>query len=97
MEGREVTPTFFLATLVGIAGLVILFSLMVVVFRAATTRNDARRAFLSDIIFMIVVALFLCWSLVFETRITYQVAIIAALMSVLSTIAYARIITRGRR
>lgn len=91
------TPHMLLNVLVGIAVVVITISMIFVIYRAVSTRNDARRAFLSDIIFMTMVALFLCFSLIYTTQIVYQVAIFTGLMGALSTIAYARIITRGRR
>lgn len=91
------TPTGLLTVLVGIAAAIVVLALLTVLWRAVSTHNDARRAVLSDIIFTAMAGLFLCYSLLHRTSITYEVAMYAGLFGALSTIAYARIITRGRR
>lgn len=91
------TPTSLMTVLAGIAGFIVVVSLCTVLYRATTTHNDARRAVLGDMLFMTMAALFLCYSLTHRTSITYEVALFAGLFGPLSTYAYARIITRGRR
>jgi len=90
-------PTTLLYILVGIAAAIIVLGLLTVLYRAVSTKNDGRRAVLSDMLFACMIALFLCLSIFNHTAITYEVAMFAGLFSALSTGAAARIITRGRR
>ncbi|MDN6619230.1 MAG: monovalent cation/H+ antiporter complex subunit F [Corynebacterium variabile] len=91
------TPTHLLWIFAGVAAAIIGVSMLVVLWRAVTTRNDARRAVLADIIFVTVIAGFLVYCLFQRSSIVYDAVLIAGLGGALSTIAYARIITRGRR
>ena len=90
-------PKDLLNILVGIAATIVVIALFTVLWRAVSTHNDARRAVLSDMVFMAMAGLFLCYSIFHRTAITYEVALFAGLFGALSTIAYARIISRGRR
>lgn len=91
------TPSLLLDIMVGVAAVIVVISLLTVLWRTVSTHNDARRAVLSDMIFMAMVGLFLCYSMYNRTAVTYEVALFAGLFGALSTIAYARIISRGRR
>lgn len=91
------TPQGFLDILMGVATLIVVVALLMVLWRAVTTHNDARRAVLSDVIFLCMAALFLCYSIYDRTAVTYEVVVFAGFFGALSTAAYARIITRGRR
>ncbi|WP_334143419.1 monovalent cation/H+ antiporter complex subunit F [Corynebacterium nuruki] len=91
------TPTHLLWIFAGAAGLIVLVSMMMILWRAVSTRNDARRAVLADMIFVTVIAGFLVYCLFQRSSIVYDAVLIAGLGGSLSTIAYARIITRGRR
>ncbi len=91
------TPTSLLWTLVGIATAIIVLSLLTLLWRAVTTHNDARRAILSDMIFITMAGLFLCHGIFYRTAISFEVSLFTGLFGALSTAAYARIITRGRR
>ncbi|HIW92045.1 MAG TPA: cation:proton antiporter [Candidatus Corynebacterium avicola] len=91
------TPTQLLWIFAGMAGAIVAVALALVLWRAVSTRNDARRAVLADMIFITVIAGFLVYSLFVRTAITYDVVLIAGLGGAISTIAFARIITRGRR
>ncbi|MGO1948963.1 MAG: monovalent cation/H+ antiporter complex subunit F [Mycobacteriaceae bacterium] len=91
------TPTQLLWIFAGAAGAIVAVSLTLVLWRAVSTRNDARRAVLADMIFLTVVAGFLVYSLFVNSSITYDVVLIAGLGGAISTMAFARVITRGRR
>lgn len=91
------TPTHLLWIFAGAAGLIVLVSMMMILWRAVSTRNDARRAVVADMIFVTVIAGFLVYCLFQRSSIVYDAVLIAGLGGALSTIAYARIITRGRR
>lgn len=90
-------PKTLLYILVGIASAIVVLALLTVLWRAITTRNDAHRAVLADMLFGTMVALFLCYGFYQRTAITYEVAMFAGLFGALTTGASARIITRGRR
>ncbi|MEL4163226.1 cation:proton antiporter [Corynebacterium bovis] len=91
------SPTAFLTIAGGITIAVNALALLIVLWRAASTHNDARRAVLSDMVFFAMVGLFLSYCLFHRSAITYDVVMFAGLFGALTTIAYARIITRGRR
>lgn len=91
------SPQDFLNITSGLAAVIVVIALLMVLWRAVTTHNDARRAVLSDVIFLAMAALFMCYSLFDRTSVTYEVVLFAGFFGALSTAAYARIITRGRR
>ena len=55
------------------------------------------RSVLADMVFYTMVATFLLWALLNPTFITYEVAILASLMGLITTISTARILSKGRR
>lgn len=71
-----------------------LLSILALIFRVQD-RNS--KAVLGDMVFYSMVAIFLAWALLFYTSITYEVALLSGLLGGLSTLAIARIISRGRR
>lgn len=91
------TPTHLLWIFAGLAALIVGLSMLIVLWRAVTTRNDARRAVLADIIYVTVIAGFLVYTLFERSTIVYDVVLIAGLGGAISTMSFARIITRGRR
>lgn len=91
------SPQDFLNVTSGLAAVIVVVALLMVLWRAVTTHNDARRAVLSDVIFLAMAALFMCYSLFDHTYVTYEVVLFAGFFGALSTAAYARIISRGRR
>lgn len=91
------TPTHLLWILAGVSAAIIGVSMLVVLWRSVTTRNDARRAVLADIIYVTVIAGFLVYTLFQRSSIVYDVVLIAGLGGAISTISFGRILTRGRR
>lgn len=91
------TPQSFLFVVMSIATVIVVAALIMVLWRAVTTHNDSRRAVLSDAIFLCMAALFMCYSIYDRTAVTFEVAMFAGFFGALSTAAYARIISRGRR
>ena len=90
-------PKTLVWILMGIASAIVVLALLTVLWRAITTRNDGRRAVLSDMLFATMAALFLCYGIFRPSAITYEVPLFAGLFAALTTGAAARIITRGRR
>ncbi|AHW62982.1 MULTISPECIES: monovalent cation/H+ antiporter complex subunit F [Corynebacterium] len=91
------TPTQFLWIFAGMAAVIIAAAMALVLWRAVSTRNDARRAVLADMVFLTIIAGFLVYCLFYSSSITYDVVLLAGLGGAISTMAFARIITRGRR
>ncbi|MFV8381254.1 cation:proton antiporter [Corynebacterium hindlerae] len=61
------------------------------------THDDATRAVVADMVFFIMVAMYIVWTLVTDTSIVYEVALLAGLLGLLSTVSVARILSKGRR
>ncbi|QPK83383.1 cation:proton antiporter [Corynebacterium qintianiae] len=62
------------------------------------TKDELSRAVMADLVFYAMVAIFLVWTLLNDTMIGYEVAILAALVcGTIPTVSMARIISRGRR
>lgn len=59
--------------------------------------DDLSRTVLSDVIFFGAVGLFLVYSLGTRTTITYEVAVFAGVLSVLSSVANSRMMVGGQR
>ncbi|MEJ4113044.1 cation:proton antiporter [Corynebacterium kroppenstedtii] len=59
--------------------------------------DDMSRTVLSDVIFFSAVGVFLVYSLDNRTTITYEVAVFAGVLSVLSSVANSRIMVGGQR
>lgn len=91
------TPDMFLGLATLTAALIVVAALLMLMWRVASTHNDARRAVVSDMIFLTMAGLFLLQNLHFRSAIPFEVALFIGLLGALSTMAYARIITRGRR
>lgn len=75
---------------------VIIASLLVALLLMARC-DDLSRTVLSDVIFFGAVGLFLVYSLGNRTTITYEVAVFAGVLSVLSSVANSRIMVGGQR
>lgn len=59
--------------------------------------NDASRAVVGDLIYFCAVGIFVMVALEYESVVLFDVASVAALLGILTTIALSRILTRGRR
>lgn len=62
-----------------------------------TAPNDASRAVVGDLIYFCAVGVFIMIALDYESVVIFDVASVAALLGILTTIALSRILTRGRR
>lgn len=59
--------------------------------------DDASRSVLADMIFYLMIACYLVWTLLWETSIAYEVVLLGALLGLLSTVSVSRILSKGRR
>ncbi|MEJ5928771.1 monovalent cation/H+ antiporter complex subunit F [Corynebacterium sp. H128] len=76
----------------GIIALCLLANLMLIILR-----DDATRGVLADMIFYLMIAIYLVWTLVWPTSIVYEVVVLGSLLGLLSTVSVARILSKGRR
>lgn len=67
---------------------------VILVFRV---RGNVSRAVLADAAFYPMVGVFLTTALLRSTAITFDIAMLAGLMGILSTVGLSRVISRGRR
>lgn len=85
-------------TIISACMIVMAVALLVGLGAVIWTKDELSRAVMADLVFYAMIAIFLAWTLVTDTMIGYDVAILAALVcGVIPTISMARIITRGRR
>ncbi len=71
-----------------------LFLGVLVIFRV---RDNVSRAVLADAALYPMVGVFLTTALLRSTSITFDIAMLAGLMGILSTVGLARVVSRGRR
>ena len=85
-------------TIISACMIVMAVALLVGLGAVIWTKDELSRAVMADLVFYAMIAIFLVWTLVTDTMVGYDVAILAALVcGVIPTISMARIITRGRR
>lgn len=65
--------------------------------RVMTATDDATRAVVGDLVYFCAVGVMIMMLMATDSSVTFDVALIAALLGILSTIALSRILTRGRR
>ncbi|MEJ5918914.1 MULTISPECIES: monovalent cation/H+ antiporter complex subunit F [unclassified Corynebacterium] len=78
---------------IGICALAFLLG-VILIFRV---RGNVSRAVLSDAAFYPMVGVFLTTALIRDTAITFDIAMLAGLLGILSTVGLSRVISRGRR
>jgi multisubunit Na+/H+ antiporter MnhF subunit len=65
--------------------------------RIATATDGASRAVVGDLVFFSGIGVLMLFSIVLESAAIRDVAMLAALLGILATIALSRILTRGQR
>lgn len=60
-------------------------------------KGDRSRAVVSDLVFFCMVGMYVIWTLITDTSIVYEVALLAALLGLITTVSNARILSQGRR
>ena len=60
-------------------------------------KEDTTRAVVSDFVFYCMVAIYMIWTIMSDTRIVYEIAVLAAFFGLLTTVSNARVLTKGRR
>ncbi|MDO5077750.1 monovalent cation/H+ antiporter complex subunit F [Corynebacterium sp.] len=78
---------------IAVSGLALLANLVLIL----KVKKMSSRAVLADMVFYTMVATYLLWSLLNRTFITYEVALLAGLLGLITTVSTARILSKGRR
>ena len=72
-------------------------AILVGLFRVATAPDAASRAVVGDLVFFSAIGIIAVIGLVNESAASVDATLIASVLGILSTVALARILTRGRR
>ncbi|CAM4210339.1 MULTISPECIES: cation:proton antiporter [Corynebacterium] len=85
-------------TIMTVCIVIMALSLLAGLAKIIVTADELSRSVLADLVFYAMVAIYLVWTLFNQSMITYEIAVLAALVcGVIPTISMARIISRGRR
>ncbi|CAM3183424.1 cation:proton antiporter [Corynebacterium godavarianum] len=85
-------------TIMTVCIVIMALSLLAGLAKIIVTTDELSRSVLADLVFYAMVAIYLVWTLFNQSMITYEIAVLAALVcGVIPTISMARIISRGRR
>ncbi|MDO5082001.1 transporter [Arachnia propionica] len=80
-----------------IAGGVLSITILVGMVRLITARDSATRAVVGDLVFFSCLGLLALFGMTQASSVSVDLALLAAVLGILATIALARIITRGQR
>ncbi|MDX2357120.1 monovalent cation/H+ antiporter complex subunit F [Dietzia sp. PP-33] len=86
-----------LSTMLAVATVIVAASMLVAAVRAVRGPGDANRAVMADLSYFCAVALFVMFAIREDSAVSLDVVMIGSLVGVLSTIALARLLSRGRR
>lgn len=86
-----------LTVLLAVSTLIILVSMVVAAVRAVRGPGDANRAVMADLSFFCAVALFVLFVIRQGSAVALDVVMLGSLIGVLSTVALARLLSRGQR
>ena len=82
-------------TILSVCMIIMAVALLVGLAAVILTKDELSRAVMADLVFYGMIAIYLVWTLMRETMIGYDVAVLAALVcGVIPTISMARIISR---
>ncbi len=85
-------------TIMTVCIVIMALSLLAGLAKIIVTTDELSRSVLADLVFYAMIAIYLVWTLFNQSMITYEIAVLAALVGgVIPTISMARIISRGRR
>ncbi|MCL0119870.1 cation:proton antiporter [Corynebacterium pygosceleis] len=87
------------ALTVAVAVSVVMMTLALLSSLALLLKNDedTTRAVLADKVFYTMIAIFVTWTIINPTSISYEIPLLAGLLGLLTTVSLARILSKGRR
>ena len=80
-----------------VAMVILALSVMLGLARVLKAPDAATRAVVGDLVFFSCVAILALFGMLHESSVSVDLALLASILGILSTIALARIMTRGRR
>lgn len=86
-----------LTVLLVISTTIVAASMLVAAFRVMRGPDDATRAVMADLTYFCAIALFVMFVIRTGSAVAMDVVMLGSLLGVLSTVALARLLTRGRR
>lgn len=86
-----------LTALLAVSTVIVAASMLVAAFRAFRGPGDATRAVMADLTYFCAVALFVMFVIRSGSAVALDVVMLGSLIGVLSTVALARLLSRGRR
>lgn len=86
-----------LTGLLGMATVIVAASMLVAAYRAIRGPGDPTRAVMADLTYFCALALFVMFVIHQDSAVALDVVMLGSLIGVLSTVALARLISRGRR
>lgn len=86
-----------LTVLLSVATVIVAASMLVAAWRAMRGPGDATRAVMADLSYFCAVALFVMFAIRQSSAVALDVVMLGSLLGILSTVALARLLSRGRR
>lgn len=86
-----------LTVLLAVATTIVAASMLVAAWRAMRGPGDATRAVMADLSYFCAVALFVMFAIRQSSAVALDVVMLGSLLGILSTVALARLLSRGRR
>ncbi|MDV8002220.1 monovalent cation/H+ antiporter complex subunit F [Rhodococcus sp. IEGM 1408] len=86
-----------LSVLLAVSTVIVAASMLVAAIRAVRGPGDANRAVMADLSYFCALALFVMFVIRESSAVALDVVMLGSLIGVLSTIALARLLSRGRR
>ncbi|HJC27901.1 MAG TPA: pesticidal protein Cry26Aa [Candidatus Dietzia intestinipullorum] len=86
-----------LTVLLAVSTVIVAASMIVAALRAMRGPDDATRAVMADLVYFCAIALFVMFVIRGASAVALEVVMLGSLLGILSTVALARILTRGRR
>lgn len=86
-----------LTVLLAASTAIVAASMLVAAFRVMRGPDDATRAVMADLTYFCAIALFVMFVIRSGSAVALDVVLLGSLVGILSTVALARLLTRGRR
>lgn len=86
-----------LSILLGVSTVIVVASMLVAAVRATRGPDDATRAVMADLSYFYAIALFVMLVIRVGSEVSLDVVMLGSLLGVISTVALARLLSRGRR
>ena len=76
-----------------IMGIALIMALVLI----TTVKNNTSKAVLADAVFYPMVGIYVVWTMLHPSSITYEILVLAGMLGLVSSVSMARILSKGRR